>query len=432
MKKSFLILFWTLLTLTIFANFVDKIVEKIENDTQYLMALNSYNNALNNLKMEESILKNIGINEGVFTSRFYDNNNFKQLEIPLSLNMKIYGFDIIGTLKYTSDFNNNNNSYSVSISKKLFSFDDLNNIDKKILLLSTKWELKNLKNSLFINTLKNAYYYNYYSNLLNLQKEAFEIRKQLFYEAKKKYVKGIIGKIEYLTLQKNYLNEKISINNLQISINKIKEYNIPDVILIELSMPSTITEIPLNREDIRAALLEVEKNKAKLKRKFVYDLPDINMGILMNYNKNDLTNSYKTDTTIFLNFSYNIFDNNYRQNTKKSMDMDYIISLKKYKNKLNAISTEIKNIQEKINNDELQLKSIDLEKQISEINYETAKKQYEKGYLSLNELKLEKINMLKTHFEYERIKAELLFDKLTLYNVLGYDIISIFEEELNR
>ncbi|NUU97904.1 TolC family protein [Marinitoga sp. 1138] len=432
MKKSFLILFWTLLTLTIFANFVDKIVEKIENDTQYLMALNSYNNALNNLKMEESILKNIGINEGVFTSRFYDNNNFKQLEIPLSLNMKIYGFDIIGTLKYTSDFNNNNNSYSVSISKKLFSFDDLNNIDKKILLLSTKWELKNLKNSLFINTLKNAYYYNYYSNLLNLQKEAFEIRKQLFYEAKKKYVKGIIGKIEYLTLQKNYLNEKISINNLQISINKIKEYNIPDVILIELSIPSTITEIPLNREDIRAALLEVEKNKAKLKRKFVYDLPDINMGILMNYNKNDLTNSYKTDTTIFLNFSYNIFDNNYRQNTKKSMDMDYIISLKKYKNKLNAISTEIKNIQEKINNDELQLKSIDLEKQISEINYETAKKQYEKGYLSLNELKLEKINMLKTHFEYERIKAELLFDKLTLYNVLGYDIISIFEEELNR
>ncbi|AEX85791.1 outer membrane protein [Marinitoga piezophila KA3] len=432
MKKSFLILFWTLLTLTIFANFVDKIVEKIENDTQYLMALNSYNNALNNLKMEESILKNIGINEGVFTSRFYDNNNFKQLEIPLSLNMKIYGFDIIGTLKYTSDFNNNNNSYSVSISKKLFSFDDLNNIDKKILLLSTKWELKNLKNSLFINTLKNAYYYNYYSNLLNLQKEAFEIRKQLFYEAKKKYVKGIIGKIEYLTLQKNYLNEKISINNLQISINKIKEYNIPDVILIELSMPSTITEIPLNREDIRAALLEVEKNKAKLKRKFVYDLPDINMGILMNYNKNDLTNSYKTDTTIFLNFSYNIFDNNYRQNTKKSMDMDYIISLKKYKNKLNAIFTEIKNIQEKINNDELQLKSIDLEKQISEINYETAKKQYEKGYLSLNELKLEKINMLKTHFEYERIKAELLFDKLTLYNVLGYDIISIFEEELNR
>ncbi|APT76232.1 hypothetical protein LN42_07430 [Marinitoga sp. 1137] len=432
MKKSFLILFWTLLTLTIFANFVDKIVEKIENDTQYLMALNSYNNALNNLKMEESILKNIGINEGVFTSRFYDNNNFKQLEIPLSLNMKIYGFDIIGTLKYTSDFNNNNNSYSVSISKKLFSFDDLNNIDKKILLLSTKWELKNLKNSLFINTLKNAYYYNYYSNLLNLQKEAFEIRKQLFYEAKKKYVKGIIGKIEYLTLQKNYLNEKISINNLQISINKIKEYNIPDVILIELSIPSTITEIPLNREDIRAALLEVEKNKAKLKRKFVYDLPDINMGILMNYNKNDLTNSYKTDTTIFLNFSYNIFDNNYRQNTKKSMDMDYIISLKKYKNKLNAIFTEIKNIQEKINNDELQLKSIDLEKQISEINYETAKKQYEKGYLSLNELKLEKINMLKTHFEYERIKAELLFDKLTLYNVLGYDIISIFEEELNR
>jgi len=426
MKKILLIIL--LLPILSFPNWLDNIKNYIYDDSQYLIVLNNYNQTKENYFLKETFLPSIMITNGRYNYSKSDTSESSSIiNVPLRINAKIFDFD----LSINSNFSNSlwddwRDTYSLTISKEIFSETDEEIINARINLLKSKWNYLNTKNQLLINYLNKGFNNYYYGQLYMIQEQLFEYQKEDFENNKIKYENGIISKVEYLNSKKSYLNSQIMLLDAKKNYEDYKEYNV-DYQIIDLTVPSS--ENIFNRPDVIAEQLNVELKKMQKDRIYRLYIPDINTGITFDYNYPVQSNEKKLTTSVFVNFNYNLYDKGYREYQVEQIQNNLYIAKKDYEEKINQLFDQYENMLKNLNTLELSLQSKMLDLEIKELNYEIYKEKYEKNMISKKDLEVKYLEYKQSKLSLEKAKFDIFVQKLNIYSFLGYDLISLFEEE---
>ena len=427
MKKIlFLIL---LLPILSFSNWVDNIKSYVYEDTQYLNMLYNFNQTKENYFLKDTFLPSIVISNGRYNYSKSDSSESSSLAVPISINAKIFDFDLSINSNFTNQlWDDWRDAYSLTISKKIFSENDEELLNARINLLKSQWNFLNTKNQLFINYLNKGFNNYYYSGLYTIQEQLFEYQKQDYENNKLKYEKGLISNVEFLNGKKAYLNSQISLLNSKKNYEEYKEYNIGNYEIVELTIPSS-NEI-YNRPDVIAEQLEVELKKIQNDRTYRFYLPDITTGVTFDYNYPLQSDEKELTTSIFINFNYNLYDKGYREFQVKQIEDNYIIAKKDYDNKIKDLLDQYENMVKTLDNLELSLQTKELDFEIKEINYDIYKEKYENNLVAKDELEKKYLEYKQSKLELEKAKFDIFVQKLNIYSFLGYDLISLFEEEI--
>jgi outer membrane protein TolC len=315
---------------------------------------------------------------------------------------------------------------SLTISKEIFSETDEEIINARINLLNSKWNYLNTKNQLLINYLNKGFNNYYYGQLYMIQEQLFEYQKEDYENNKIKYENGIISKVEYLNSKKSYLNSQIMLLDAKKNYEDYKEYNV-DYQIIDLTVPAS--ENIFNRPDVIAEQLNVELKKMQKDRIYRFYIPDINTGITFDYNYPVQSNEKKLTTSVFVNFNYNLYDKGYREYQVEQIQNNLYIAKKDYEEKINQLFDQYENMLKNLNTLELSLQSKMLDLEIKGLNYEIYKEKYEKNMISKKDLEVKYLEYKQSKLSLEKAKFDIFVQKLNIYSFLGYDLISLFEEE---
>ncbi|WGS65221.1 TolC family protein [Marinitoga aeolica] len=425
MKKILLILL--LLPILSFSNWLDNIKSYVYNDSQYLNILNNFNQSKENYFLKDTFLPSIMISNANVNYSKSDSSESSSLIIPLRINAKIFDFNV----SLNGNFSNQlwddwRDTYSLTISKEIFSETDEELLNAKINLLKSQWNLLNTKNQLFLEYLNKGFNNYYYNELYNIQEKLFEYQKQDYKNDKSKYESGLISNIEFLNSKKFYLNSQIALLNAKKNYEEYKDYNI-DYKITELTIPSS-SEI-YNRSDVIAEQLEIELNKIQNNRIYRLYLPDITTGITFDYNYPIRSDEKKLTTSLFLNFNYNLYDKGYREFQAKQKEDNYYLSKRSYEEKIKNLIDQYDNMLKTLNTLTLTLQTKELDMEIKKLNYDIYKEKYQKKLISEKDLDEKYLEYKQSKLDLEKAKFDIFVQKLNIYSFLGYDLISLFEEE---
>ena len=284
---------------------------------------------------------------------------------------------------------------------------------REAVVLLKKFQVINTKNSLILEAFSDVFNWK-----ISILKKPILLRKLEINEKNLKDMKGKdFSEEEILKKQR----EILSIQKELISVESKSKENFSENDFqeaFELAKKMAEASCVISREDIEAYKLYEEAYKEEEKWLALEDLPQISFSV--SYKENPPKNV--DNWSISLSFAWNIWDRGEKESKKLVTASNKRYYRLKYENTLKDLKDTLENIKDQIRMKEIDLETAKINQRISKIELERAKKAYENGLISEEDLELYKLSFEEDQINLLRTILDLLILKLQYLSTCGADL----------
>lgn len=410
------LVFLNFLTLS-FSNFWQLYETELLKVPEYLKATQNLKQAELNLKQFESFLN--PYLELTFGAEplVINKNGVNTFSMSFNLNfLKVYGSSIGISFPLDVDFKNSSIDLdypSLKISRNLFQEQRSEHLEALSNYYNSLWNLKEIEWSKLKELINDIFNWWYYGELKKLNVEKLEFLKQKMSEIKEESEKKEL-KNQILEIQKLLLNYENILKNISINCS----YELYEETL--KSIKKLIEEVPKTSKSVREDLLAIEYSKAaafeKAKLWYLPYLPNPSLGISFGYNNGEF------NWSINISLSYTLIDHGEKKFQSENRKVDLKIKELEYLNKQKEITDNLTTVMNSID-------SLMIEKELENLKIKNSseqlvkdKKLFEKGFITISDLNLSRIENEILKVEYQNIENKILIRKIDFLIARGYKL----------
>ena len=434
MKKIVLLL---LLLLPIFslADFLDLVQTQLEKDSSYLSAVMKYKEAeFNRARNKNFFIPYVSTSSGA--NRLSLNTDFEDytLSIPLSITFQnIAGFDlsISNTWSYSSKKEEwSDAGWALTVSRELFSNFDITDLENEKNFALASWSLIDSRNKVFVNLADDIFNYHYYSKKMEITKQKIEILEDKFYSLQRSYEAGTASQEDILQIQSSIYQMTNQLNQATQNLTSaLTEYSTDTLNAMLACLEKITANLPsqqeaenlvVNRLDLASQMLAVEIAKRRNERSYQQWLPHPTFSFAV---KQDEDASSGFSLSLGFGFNYNIIDRGER-------NYNYSNVQDAYKLQQRVFEEQLDNSKKSVQKAYLLIKIAESSKRVAELNLQIMKMEYERltnarSFVSKSDLESARLDFENAEVELLKTNYDLLISKLSLLQLLGFDLVQL-------
>lgn len=429
-KMLFLILILPCLT---FATFFDEVQKSLQSDANYLSAKLNYGEADFQIKKDKMVLvPYVGLENFNLSASISDGDVTYSTSIPVSItfsNIAGFNFSIRSSWTYQSSLEEwKDSGWTFSVSRKLFSNFDLDQLEKQKDFFDASWKLLSAKNNVFLSVANDIFNSFYYTKKLDITSKKLRLLNEQVEELRRAYEVGSAAFEDIVSAQKQLQNLALQLERLGQAKSGVSK-NYPQIVLDTMMarLRQMTSKLPGERDaletirtryDVQASFIALEIAKRQSERAYQTWLPNptFTAGVSFKEEKN-------FSVSLGFAFSYNLMDRGEKSHSYKLTQQKFNLQQIVYEEKLQSLEKTVKDSYASIRIAEISKDLAELDLELKKMNLDRLSKK--KDFVSPRDLETATLDVEEAELELFKADFDLLMSKLNLFVVLGVDLIEV-------
>lgn len=431
MKKTlFLILLLPCLT---FATFLDEVQKSLHSDANYLSAKLNYEEADFQIKKDKMVLvPYVGLENFNLSASISGSDVTYSTSIPVSItfsNIAGFNFSIKNSWTYQSSLEEwKDSGWTLSVSRKLFSNFDLDQLEKQKNFFDAGWKLLSAKNNVFLSVASDIFNSFYYAKKLDITSKKLRLLNEQVEELRRAYEVGSAAFEDIVNAQKQLQNLALQLERLSQAKSGVSK-NYPQIVLDTMMarLRQMTSKLPTEQEaletiraryDVQASFIALEIARRQSERAYQAWLPNptFTAGITFKEEKN-------FSVSLGFAFSYNLIDRGEKSHSYKSTQQKFNLQQVVYEEKLQSLEKAVKDSYASIRIAEISKDLAELDLELKKMNLDRLSKK--KDFVSPRDLETAVLDVEEAELELFKADFDLLMSKLNLFVILGVDLVEV-------